>query len=112
MEKMPVVFVGHGDPMIALKTNEMTKTLNKIGNDIIKKHGKPKAILTISAHWFTKDTFIQSAEIPKQIYDMYGFPDELYEVKYPVKGSKDLTSEVENILGNDVKINDDWGIDH
>ena len=43
---------------------------------------------------------------------MYGFPDELYEVKYSVKGSKDLTNEVENILGNDVKINDDWGIDH
>ncbi|WP_261790779.1 hypothetical protein [Fusobacterium pseudoperiodonticum] len=42
-----------------------------------------------------KDTFIQSAEFPKQIYDMYGFPDELYEVKYPVKGSKDLTKEVE-----------------
>ena len=105
MEKMPAVFVGHGDPMIALKRNEMTKTLNKIGKEIIKKHGEPKAILTISAHWFTKDTFIQSAEFPKQIYDMY-------EVKYPVKGSKDLTNEVENILGNDVKINDDWGIDH
>lgn len=112
MKKMPAVFVGHGDPMIALKTNEMTETLNKIGKEIVKNHGEPKAILTISAHWFTKDTFIQSAEFPKQIYDMYGFPDELYEVKYPVKGSKDLTNEVENILGNDVKINDDWGIDH
>ena len=112
MEKMPVIFVGHGDPMRALKINEMTKTLNKIGKEIIKKHGEPKAILTISAHWFTKDTFIQSAEFPKQIYDMYGFPDELYEVKYPVKGSKELTKDVEKILGNEVKINDDWGIDH
>ena len=43
---------------------------------------------------------------------MFGFPKELYEVKYPVKGSKDLTTEVEKILGNKVKINDDWGIDH
>ena len=70
MEKMPVIFVGHGDPMIALKINKMTETLKKIGKDIIEKHGEPKAILCISAHWYTKDTFIQSTEIPKQIYDI------------------------------------------
>ena len=112
MEKMPVIFVGHGDPMIALKINEMTETLKKIGKDIIEKYGEPKAILCISAHWYTKDTFIQSTEIPNQVYDMFGFPNELYEVKYPVKGSKELTKDVEKILGNEVKINDDWGIDH
>ena len=112
MEKMPVIFVGHGDPMIALKINEMTETLKKIGKDIIEKHGEPKAILCISAHWYTKDTFIQSTEIPNQVYDMFGFPNELYEVKYSVKGSKELTKDVEKILGNEVKINDDWGIDH
>ena len=112
MKKMPAVFVGHGDPMIALKINEMTETLKKVGRDIIEKYGKPKAILCISAHWYTKDTFIQSTEIPNQVYDMFGFPNELYEVKYPVKGSKELTKDVEKILGNEVKINDDWGIDH
>ena len=112
MEKMPVIFVGHGDPMIALKINEMTETLKKIGQDIIEKYGEPKAILCISAHWYTKDTFIQSTEIPNQVYDMFGFPNELYKVKYPVKGSKELTKDVEKILGNEVKINDDWGIDH
>lgn len=112
MEKMPVIFVGHGDPMIALKINEMTETLKKIGKNIIEKHGESKAILCISAHWYTKDTFIQSTEIPNQVYDMFGFPNELYEVKYPVKGSKELTKDVEKILGNEVKINDDWGIDH
>ena len=112
MEKMPVIFVGHGDPMIALKINEMTETLKKIGKNIIEKHGEPKAILCISAHWYTKDTFIQSTEIPNQVYDMFGFPNELYEVKYPVKGSKELTKDVEKILGDEVKINDDWGIDH
>lgn len=64
MEKMPVVFVGHGDPMLALKINEMTETLKNVGKDIIKNHGEPKAILCISAHWYTKDTFIQNAEVP------------------------------------------------
>ena len=45
MKKMPVIFVGHGDPMLALKRNEMTETLKNIGKDIIKNHGEPKAIL-------------------------------------------------------------------
>ena len=40
MEKMPVVFLGHEDPMIALKINKMTETSNKIGRDIIKRYGE------------------------------------------------------------------------
>ncbi len=73
---------------------------------------KPKAILAISAHWFTDQTYIQSAPTPKQIYDMYGFPKELYEVKYPVSGSAPLTESVRSLLGTEVTIDDTWGIDH
>ena len=49
---------------------------------------------------------------PRQIYDMYGFPNELYEVQYPVSGNRDLTMDVLNLLGDKVSINDTWGIDH
>lgn len=110
--RMPVIFVGHGSPMLALEDNQLTKNFKAIGDKVIKDFGKPKAILAISAHWFTRGNFIQSASIPKQIYDMYGFPKELYELKYHVKGYKDLTSSVQKILDKDVEINDEWGIDH
>jgi 4,5-DOPA dioxygenase extradiol len=83
-----------------------------VGEEFIDKYGKPKAILAISAHWYTDGTFVQRAEIPKQVYDMYGFPEELYQVKYPVKGYRELTEEVENLLGKCVTVNDGWGIDH
>ena len=112
MKRMPTLFVGHGSPMMALEHTEITNTFKTIGQKIIKEYGTPKAILAISAHWYADGTYIQSEENPKQIYDMYGFPQELYEVVYPAKGDSNLTEKVQLLLGNSVSINDTWGIDH
>ncbi|MBS6449461.1 MAG: 4,5-DOPA dioxygenase extradiol [Veillonella sp. oral taxon 158] len=112
MKRMPTLFVGHGSPMMALEHTETTNAFQTIGKNIINNYGKPKAILAISAHWYADGTYIQSAENPKQIYDMYGFPQELYEVVYPAKGDSNLTKEVQKLLDNSVSINDTWGIDH
>lgn len=111
-KRMPVVFSGHGSPMIALENNEITHVMNLVGQGIIGTFGKPKACLAISGHWYAQGTWVQSAAEPKQIYDMYGFPKELYEVKYPVKGDADLTKAVQKCLGSAVSVNDSWGIDH
>ncbi len=112
MRKMPVVFSGHGDPMIALRHDTITQGMVEIGQKILKEYGRPKAILAISAHWYTRGTFVQTAEQPKQIYDMYGFPKELYAVRYPVKGCWELSQRVQELLGTDVSVNNEWGIDH
>lgn len=112
MNTMPVIFSGHGSPMIALDHNALTETFRQIGETVVKEYGRPKAILTVSGHWFVGGTYIQSATEPKQIYDMYGFPEALYQVKYPVKGCKELTEDVEKLLGDRVSVNDEWGIDH
>ena len=112
MKRMPALFIGHGSPMMALEHTETTNTFKTIGQNIIKEYGTPKAILAISAHWYADGTYIQSAENPKQIYDMYGFPQELYEVVYPAKGDSTLTNKVQQLLGNAVSINNNWGIDH
>ena len=77
-QKMPVLFIGHGSPMNIIYKNEYTKSLQKLGTSL----PKPDAILVVSAHWLTKGTFVCSADKPEQIYDFYGFPDELYAVKY------------------------------
>lgn len=112
MKRMPTLFVGHGSPMMALEHTETTNTFKSIGQNIIDNYGKPKAILAVSAHWYTDGTYIQSAENPKQIYDMYGFPKELYEVVYSAKGDNELTQKVQQLLGDAVSIDDTWGIDH
>lgn len=98
--------------MIALKDDEVTRGMRAVGEKVLEQFGKPKGILAVSAHWYTKGSFVQSAEKPKQIYDMYGFPKELYEVKYPVQGCAELTERVQELLGRQVAVNDDWGIDH
>lgn len=112
MKRMPTLFVGHGSPMMALEHTETTNTFKSIGQNIINNYGKPKAILAVSAHWYTDGAYIQSAENPKQIYDMYGFPKELYEVVYSAKGDNELTQKVQQLLGDAVSIDDTWGIDH
>ena len=110
--KMPVVFSGHGSPMLALEQSNATKELKRIGDTITAQYEKPKAILSISAHWYTEGLFVQSSAEPEQVYDMYGFPQELYDFKYPAKGSAELTESVLNALGSRVSVNDEWGIDH
>lgn len=112
IKRMPVIFAGHGDPMMALRKDFITESFKSVGQRIRTQFGTPKAILAVSAHWYADDTWIQSADVPEQVYDMYGFPQELYEVKYPVKGNLDLTNRVLEILGDHVSVNDDWGIDH
>ena len=72
-KRMPVIFSGHGSPMLALEDTSVTRGLHSIGSQIREQFGKPKAILAVSAHWYTKGTFVQSTEKPKQVYDMYGW---------------------------------------
>lgn len=109
--KMPVMFIGHGSPMNALAQNDYTLAL---GNIASKLSQTPKAILCISAHWLTEGTYITSTDTPKIIYDFYGFPDELYQVKYPAKGSQAAAIKIHSLIeSTNIKFdNGEWGLDH
>lgn len=85
--KKSTLFVGNGSLMIAIQDNDIIRKFKDIGDKIIDKYDKTKAILMVSAHWFTDGNLIQSVEKLKQIFDMYEFSKELYEVKYEVKGN-------------------------
>jgi 4,5-DOPA dioxygenase extradiol len=106
---MPAVFVGHGTPMNAAQDNGFTKTLSAFAGSI----PKPKAVLCVSAHWVSDGTFVTGSENPEQIYDFYGFPQELYEIKYRPKGSVSLAKRTAELLGGlDAGLNSEWGTDH
>lgn len=108
IKKMPVLFVGHGSPMNAIEDNEYTRGWKKIASEI----PKPKAILAVSAHWYTKGSRISDEPNPKMIYDMYGFPDELYKLVYNAKGATELAHVTKDLIKNNVQIDNSWGIDH
>lgn len=106
-KKMPVLFVGHGSPMFAIEENEFTDGFKKVAKLI----PKPKAILSISAHWITKGSFVTAMDMPKTIHDFYGFPQELFDVNYPASGSKELAIRVKKLI-SEVTLDTKWGLDH
>lgn len=108
VNKMPVIFIGHGSPMNAIEDNQYTKGWEKIAAQL----PRPEGILAISAHWFTKGTRIMDEEHPKMIYDMYGFPKELYEVKYDAPGSPKLAHDTGAMLTKGAQVDNSWGFDH
>jgi 4,5-DOPA dioxygenase extradiol len=108
MYMMPVVFIGHGSPMNALSDNEITKEWVKIAELI----PRPTAILSISAHWFTKGSRVSVVENPKTIHDFYGFPKALFDFEYKAKGSPFFAGKTLKLL-EDIAVADEYrGLDH
>ncbi len=106
---MPLLFVGHGSPVNIAQKNDFTESLRQAA----EKLPRPRLILCISAHWVTDGTFVTGAAHPKQIYDFYGFPDELYDVVYSPKGSVKDAHRIEAIGAKvPVSLDSRWGIDH
>jgi 4,5-DOPA dioxygenase extradiol len=52
-------------------------------------------------------------EMPRTIHDFGGFPQELFDVQYPAKGSPELAKEIKSILQPTlVDLDEKWGLDH
>ncbi len=104
-ERMPVLFAGHGNPMLVLADNEFTRGWAASVNGL-----KPRAILAVSAHWVTRGTFVTAQKDQRLIYDFYGFPPELYQVQYPAAGSPELAARTSALTG--AAPDESWGLDH
>ncbi|EJL60383.1 4,5-DOPA dioxygenase extradiol [Flavobacterium sp. CF136] len=108
-DKMPVLFLGHGSPMNAIEENQFVAGFR----DLAKTLPQPNAILCISAHWFTNGTKVTSMQMPRTIHDFGGFPQALFDVQYPAKGSPELALETKKILEPvAVDLDEHWGLDH
>ncbi len=107
--RMPVIFFGHGSPMNTLARNQYTEAWRALGAAV----PKPKAILAISAHWFTRGTAVTAMAMPQTIHDFGGFPQALFDVQYPAPGDPGLAARVRDLLAPvEVQLDQSWGLDH
>ncbi|RAV74946.1 4,5-DOPA dioxygenase extradiol [Aerococcus loyolae] len=106
---LPAIFFGHGNPMNAVTHNNYTEAWRLIGSQA----PRPKAILSISAHWYVPETGVTVSTSPRTIHDFGGFPPELYKVQYPAPGDPALARRVQQLLAPvDVTLDTSWGFDH
>jgi 4,5-DOPA dioxygenase extradiol len=106
---MPVIFVGHGNPMNAVEDNAFSRAWLALG----KALPRPSAILCVSAHWETDGTRVTAMPRPRTIHDFWGFPQELYKKQYPAPGSPEWAERTRKLLrGARVEPDTEWGLDH
>lgn len=106
---LPAIFFGHGNPMNALAENQYTAAWRRIGAGM----ARPKAILSISAHWYVPGTGVTISTSPRTIHDFGGFPRELYRVQYPAPGDPALAQRAQKLLAPiPVVLDNSWGLDH
>ena len=106
---MPAIFMAHGNPMHALRTNRFTESWRRLGSGL----PKPEAILAVSAHWYIQESSVTGSDAPETLHDFHGFPPELSRVGYPAPGSPALAERVRELLRPaEVVRNDHRGLDH
>ena len=106
---LPALFIGHGSPMNAIEDNEFSRAWREVA----ARFPKPKAVLCISAHWETDGVRVLGGTRSRTIHDFYGFPEELFAVRYPAPGSAELSARVMELLDEFSVMEDrEWGIDH
>lgn len=104
LSRAPALFVGHGSPMNAISDSRFTRAWATAASGF----PKPSAIVSISAHWLTRGTYVTQHEHPPLQYDMYGFPKALYEIEYAAPGMPALAQELSELAHP----TDAWGLDH
>lgn len=108
-DMMPALFVGHGSPINAVEENEFSLAWTAIGKTL----PRPRAILCISAHWETTGSRVTVMSQPATLYDFHGFPQALYEKRYPAPGSPELARSIKQAIPDTViHLDFGWGLDH
>lgn len=107
---MPVLFIGHGHPLNAIRRNDFTAALARAGQAL----PRPEAILVISAHWLSRSGVAVSAtEHPETIYDFGPFHPDLFRITYPAPGAPRHARRVAELISAPaVRVDLRRGLDH
>jgi 4,5-DOPA dioxygenase extradiol len=103
---LPSIFVSHGAPTLPFDDVPARDFLRGLG----QKLGRPRAILVASAHWETAAPRANAVAVNDTIHDFGGFPQALYDIRYPAPGDPKLAAEVAALTGS--AVDTARGLDH
>ncbi|MFO1325785.1 MAG: class III extradiol ring-cleavage dioxygenase [Rubrivivax sp.] len=115
MKTLPTLYLSHGSPMTAIEPGAAGAFLQRLGPAIDATFGRPRAVLALSAHTLTREPVLLAAPRHEAVYDFYGFPDELYRLRYDAPGAPEVAARVQQLLqaaGLPVQRVDEGGLDH
>ncbi|KAF7359379.1 4,5-DOPA dioxygenase extradiol-like protein [Mycena sanguinolenta] len=104
--RSPLFSFGHGSPFLELSPEKavghptwggregpLATFLKDFGPALLKKY-RPKGIVVFSAHWETESELTDYGDENPLLMDYYGFPPEMYELKFKSKGDSALSKRV------------------
>ena len=112
---LPSLFVSHGSPMIALEPGAAGAFMQRLGPQIDATFGRPKAIVSVSAHTAARVPVLLAAPRHAAIYDFGGFDPKLRTLRYDAPGAPHLAPRVAALLeaaGIGVQSVAEGGLDH
>jgi len=93
--QMPSLFVSHGSPMLAIDGCAAHDFLSTLRKDL----PRPTAIVVASAHWETETPTVSAVARPETIHDFgQGFPQELFDIRYPSPGAPEVAHAIHEAL--------------
>lgn len=107
----PSLFVSHGSPMIMFEPSPARGFLAGLGSIV----ARPDAIVMISAHHDMAEAVVTSGETLSTIHDFGGFPQKLFDLRYPAKGNPALAQQVAEVVaatGTPTYLDPQRGLDH
>jgi 4,5-DOPA dioxygenase extradiol len=111
MPRLPVLFLSHGSPMLAVEDSPAGRFLDGLGHLI----PRPRAIVVASAHFASDIAAVGGDAAPSTVHDFGGFPPALNELRYPAPGSPAVAERIVALLhraGREVRLDATRGLDH
>jgi len=111
MTRFPTLFLSHGSPMNGIDRTPSSTAWQALG----REWPKPRAVLMASAHWETSVPMLTGNPKPETIHDFGGFPEVLFQVRYPARGAPELAAQAVALLkdaGITAGVNGCRGLDH